>query len=72
MTYAILKYILFIVCFGLSFYAVSSLQFDKFCSVKQPRKVVVLLFLLALVLAYLASQAILDLTIYNGFGGSYV
>lgn len=72
MTYAILKYILFIVCFRLSFYAVSSIQFDKFCSVKQPRKVVVLLFLLALVLAYLASQAILDLTIYNGFGGSYV
>ena len=56
----------------LGFYAVSSIQFDKFCSVKQPRKVVVLLFLLALVLAYLASQAILDLTIYNGFGGSYV
>lgn len=45
MTYAILKYILFIVCFGLSFYAVSSIQFDKFCSVKQPRKVVVLLFI---------------------------
>ena len=72
MTYSILKYLLYIACFGMSFYAMSSIQFDRFCSVKQPRKVVILMFLLSLVLAYLASQAILDLTIYNGLGGSYV
>ncbi len=69
MTFSILKYFLFVLCFGMSFYAVSSIQFDRFCSVKQARKVVVLMFLLSLVLAYLSTQAILDLTIYNGLGG---
>lgn len=69
MTFSILKYLLFVLCFTMSFYAVSSIQFDRICSVKQPRKVVVLMFLLSLVLAYLATQAILDLTIYNGLGG---
>ncbi len=69
MTFSILKYLLFVLCFGMSFYAVSAIQFDRFCSVKQARKVVVLMFLLSLVLAYLATQAILDLTVYNGLGG---
>ena len=69
MTYAFLRYFVFILFFGLSFYALSGVQFDKFCSVKEPRKAVVLLFLLSFVLAYLASEAVLQLTIYNGFGG---
>ena len=69
MTYAFLRYFVFILCFGLSFYALSGVQFDKFCSVKEPRKAVVLLFLLSFVLAYLASEAVLKLTISNGFGG---
>ena len=69
MTYAFLRYFVFILYFGLSFYALSGVQFDKFCSVKEPRKAVVLLFLLSFVLAYLASEAVLQLTIYNGFGG---
>ena len=69
MTYAFLLYFVFILCFGLSFYALSGVKFDKFCSVKEPRKAVVLLFLLSFVLAYLASEAVLQLTIYNGFGG---
>ncbi|MBP3851282.1 MAG: DUF1146 domain-containing protein [Erysipelotrichaceae bacterium] len=69
MTYSVLKYIVFLMCFGLSFYAVSSIQFDRFCSVRQPRKVIVLMFLLSFALAYISSQAILDLTIFNGFGG---
>ncbi len=58
-----------LVCFGVSFYACSAIEFQKFMKVREPRKVVVLLFLLSLSLAYVASQAILELTIYNGFGG---
>ena len=69
MSFAFVQYLVFFVCFGLSFYAISSVQFDKFCSVKNPKKVQVLMFLLSLVLAYIASQAILQLTIYNGFTG---
>lgn len=69
MTYSILKYLIFILCFGFSFYALSGVQFDKFVSVKQPGKAMALLFLLSFVLAYLASQGVLQLTIYNGFGG---
>lgn len=69
MAYSILKYLLFVVCFGASFYAISSIQFDKICNVRQPRRVIVLMFILSFVLAYLATQAILDLTIYNGLGG---
>ena len=69
MVVSVIQYSVFFVCFGLSFYAISSIQFDKVCNVKNPKKVQVLMFLLSLVLAYLSSQAILQLTIYNGFAG---
>lgn len=72
MVYSILKYVLFLACFGVSFYALSAVKFDTFCSVHQPRKVVVLMFLLSLVLGYWVSQAVLDLTLYTGLGGMYV
>ena len=49
------------------FFAISSIQFEKICSVKNPKKVQILMFLLSLCLAYVSSQAILQLTIYNGF-----
>ncbi len=66
MSYSVLKFVIFLVCFGVSFYACSAIEFQKFMKVREPRKVV---FLLSLSLAYVASQAILELTIYNGFGG---
>ncbi|EOS59531.1 hypothetical protein C815_02114 [Firmicutes bacterium M10-2] len=69
MSYSVLKFLIFLVCFGASFYACSAVQFEKFMKVHQPRKVVVMLFLISLALAYLTSQAVLELTIYNGFGG---
>lgn len=69
MTYAVLKFCVFLVCFGASFYALSAVRFDKLMKVYQPRKAIVMLFLLSLALAYLCTQAILELTIYNGFGG---
>ena len=69
MVYSLLQYIIFFVCFVLSLWALSSIQFDKICKVNQPGKVILLMFLLALIMAYLASQAIFQLTIFNGFGG---
>lgn len=67
MTYYIVRFIVFLLCFGLSFYALSGVQFDKFVNVKQPSKAVALLFLLSFVLGFLASQAVLELTLFNGF-----
>lgn len=69
MAYSVIQYLVFFACFGLSFYAISSIQFDKFCSVKNPKKVQILMFLISLIVAYLACQAILQLTILNGFVG---
>ncbi|MCF0258522.1 MAG: DUF1146 domain-containing protein [Erysipelotrichaceae bacterium] len=58
--------IVFFVLFGISFYALSCVKFDKFCKIDPPARVYVLLFLLSLILAYLSSQAILSLTVFNG------
>ena len=67
MVASVIQYFVFFSCFGLSFYAISSIQFEKVCSVKNPKKVQILMFLLSLALAYITSQAVLQLTIYNGF-----
>ncbi len=67
MVASVIQYFVFFACFGLSFYAISSIQFEKVCSVKNPKKVQILMFLLSLALAYITSQAIFQLTIYNGF-----
>lgn len=68
MLVSLVEYIIFFACFGLSFYSLSAVRFERFCSTKAPFKVTLLLFLLSLALAYLTSRAILSLTIYNGFG----
>lgn len=68
MTYSLLKYLVFLMSFAMCFYACSGIQFEKFMKVKEPRKSVVLLFILSAVLGSLLSQTILDLTIFNGFG----
>lgn len=68
MANSIIEIILYVVCFILSFYALSAVRFERFCSVKQPAKVTLLMFLIALALAYLCAQAILQLTLYNGLG----
>lgn len=69
MAYHVVRFFVFLLCFGLSLYALSGVQFDKFVNVKQPNKAVALLFLLSLALAYLTSQALLELTVFNGLGG---
>ena len=68
MSYASIKLIVFFVCFGISFYACSAIQFEKIMKVRQPGKVIVMLFLLSLIMGYLSAQAILELTIMNGLG----
>ena len=45
MAASVISYLVFFACFGLSFYAISSIQFEKVCSVKNPKKVQILMFL---------------------------
>ena len=42
MAASVISYLVFFACFGLSFYAISSIQFEKVCSVKNPKKVQIL------------------------------
>lgn len=66
---SIIQYVVFLIVFVLSLWACSAIQFDKFCKVNQPGKVILLLFLIALIMAKIASDAIFQLTMFNGFGG---
>lgn len=65
-TYAIIQLLVFFVMFGLSFYALSSVHYEKICNVRTPAKIYLLLFMLSLIMAYLSTQAILMLTLNNG------
>ncbi|MBB5183387.1 DUF1146 domain-containing protein [Catenisphaera adipataccumulans] len=68
MAYTIIKYVIFAGCFGLAFQALSCIQFEKFVDVRQPRKAMLLLFILSFVVAYLMTQGILSLTMYSDWG----
>lgn len=66
MTYSIIQISVHLCCVGFSFFALSSLKFEKFCDVRNPYKVRTLLILLSMGLGYLVAQFLLALTIYNG------
>ncbi|MEF9961369.1 MAG: DUF1146 family protein [Erysipelotrichaceae bacterium] len=66
MLYKLVNITVHLLCFVVSFYALSSIRFDRFCDVRKPIKVQVLLFLLAIGLGYVVAQFLLALTIYNG------
>lgn len=65
MTYQIINILTYLLTFALSFNALSSIRFDKLCYVNNPNKVRLLLILLSMALAYLVTQFIFGLTIYN-------
>ena len=60
-----IEYFVYFSTFCLSMYALSSVKFDKFTHVSNPMKVQLLLILLSTGLAYVVSQFIFALTIYN-------
>lgn len=66
MTYSVLQISVHLICAAFSFFALSSLSFDRFCDVRKPMKVQALLILLSMGLGYLVAQFLLALTIYNG------
>lgn len=63
--YVIIKLIVYMISFGFSMYATSSIQFDKLCFISNPRKVQVLWIMTSIALAYLVSEFVFALTIYN-------
>lgn len=66
MTYSMIQISVHLLCAAFSFFALSSLKFDRFCDVRKPMKVQALLLLMSLGLGYLVAQFLLALTIYNG------
>lgn len=62
----IIEILVFFCLFALSFYAVSCIRFEKICKVNNPVKVQVLMFLISFIMAYLETQSLLSLTVYNG------
>ncbi len=54
----------YLISFGLAFFALSGIKYEKFCYVSNPNKVRVLLILLAMGLAYVTAEFILGITLY--------
>lgn len=63
--YTVMKWIVYLLTFGISMYATSSIQFDKICHIREPRKVQVLWLFVSIGLAYVVAEFIFALTIYN-------
>ncbi len=68
MNVSILQLASFFLFFGVSFYAFSCIRFEKFCKNSNPQQIYVLLFLLSFMSAWICTQALLMLTVYNGLG----
>lgn len=56
---------LHLICFTASFYALSCVKFENFTNVRQPRKVQLLLLLMAIGLGYIVAQFLLVITYYH-------
>ncbi len=56
----------FIVFFAAGFYALSCVRFEKLCKTDQPQKIYLLMFLLSFMFAYLCTEGLMLLTVYNG------
>lgn len=56
MTFKIISIIVYLFSFTLSFLGLSSIQFEKFCNVRKPVQVQILLFALSMGLGYFVAQ----------------
>lgn len=66
MQFFIINVSVHLLCFAASFWALTSIRFEKFCDVSKPGKVQFLLLLLSLALGYLTAQFLLSLSVFNG------
>lgn len=65
-TMRIIRLVVFACMFASSFYALSCIDYAKFCNIRQRQKLYLLLFLLSLCLGWISTECILSLTIYGG------
>lgn len=56
MPFKIMSIVVYLFSFTLSFLGLSSIQFEKFCNVKKPIQVQILLFALSMGLGYYVAQ----------------
>lgn len=68
MTYSLLRFLIFLVWFGVCFYCFLGMRFEVLWKHADRQKAVILLFVLSLVTAWLATEAVLMLTVESGFG----
>lgn len=66
--YKILNIAVYLFSFAFAFIGLSSIQFEKFCSVKKPVQVQVLLFGLAMALGYLIAQFLMLFVLGGNYG----
>ena len=57
--YRVICLIVYLFSFTFSFMGLSSIQFEKFCNVKKPVQVQILLFALSMALGYFVAQFLL-------------
>ena len=57
----IIKVIIYIICFGISIYGLSSINIEKFIKANKIPQTYTLYFMIAIALAYLVSEFILNL-----------
>ena len=62
MAYYYVRLSVYVMCFMLSLWALSNIQFQKFTNVRKPGKTQLLLLLCAMALAYLSGQFLLSLS----------
>lgn len=65
-TTALIRLLVFLAFFFLSFYAFSGIEFAKFYQIRSRQKFYIFIFLLCLITAWLATEALLSFTIYGG------
>lgn len=62
MMYYLIRLVVYLSSFIMSFWALSNIQFEKFTNVSKPGKTQMLLLLLSMALAYLVGQFLLSLS----------
>ncbi len=67
MTDWILYLVVFAAFFVCAFYALTGVDFTKFVLVRQRQKFYILVFMLSLALAWMCTEAVMTLTIRQGF-----
>ncbi|EJW97260.1 hypothetical protein, membrane [gut metagenome] len=62
----IIYIVVFLGFFACAMYALTAIDFAKFCKIQNMQKVYLLMFLIAVALAWMATEAVLTLTIRQG------